>query len=410
MKRSSEDDYFSSDEEWDQAMASILDDYDYFSGDEAWERAMVRSLDRTEQLGGALGPLFSFRMEQIGRKRRWRDTTDHVQFHTVLEQMRDAVPGDNLGVHLTEALYRAIRNQVLPSARPHDLLHFAIQAHGFAHAFRSVNLEVGEFMNRSTHLDELLDTLAGKLNSNEEFHPDRGFQVEVVVVRMPTPGSGRGRKRDVGFRACEEDSKRKKSIIPIKNKDDLCCARAIVTMRAHCHRNDPGHMPRNNWDTLQRGRPRQTVMARDLHRLAGVPEGPCGIPELEEFQRYLAPTYQLKVISRQKPFFIIYRGPEAPHIIRLLKREHHYEGCTSMTGFTNRSYWCDHCDKGFDHKDRDHHPCEGRTCRACKRDHDNPCPNYNKYQKPTLPCRDCGFKFYGEDCLRHHKVTGRCEK
>ena len=81
-----------------------------------------------------------------------------------------------------------------------------------------------------------------------------------------------------------------------------------------------------------------------------------------------------------------------------------------MTGFTNRSYWCDHCDKGFDHKDRDDHPCEGRTCRACKREHDNPCPNYNKCQKPTIPCRDCRFKFYGEDCLHHHKVTGRCEK
>ena len=187
MKRSSEDVYFSSDEEWEQAMVSELESFDYFSGDEEWERAMVRSLDRTEQIGGALN--------QIGWRRRWRETTEHSQFHATLEQMQDAVPGDNIGVHLTEALYRAIRNQILPSARPHDL-HFAIQAHGFAHAFRSANLEVGEFMSRGNYLDELLDQLAGKLNSNEEFTPDRGFQVKVVVVRMPTPGSGRGRKRD----------------------------------------------------------------------------------------------------------------------------------------------------------------------------------------------------------------------
>ena len=268
-------------------MARELEQFDYFSGDEEWERTMVRSLDRTEQLGGALDPLFQFQMEQIGRRRRWRESVDHVQYHAHLEQSRDATSGDNLGVHLTEALYRAIRNQIVPSARPHDLLHFAIQAHGFAHAFRSANLQVGEFMNRGTYLDELLDTLAGKLNSNEEFHPDRGFQVDVIIVRMPATGSGCGRKRDVGFRACEKDSKRKRSIIQIKNKD-LCCARAIVTMRAHCHRNDPGHMPWNTWKTLRDGYPRQGVMARDLHRLAGVPEGPCGLRELEAFQRYLA--------------------------------------------------------------------------------------------------------------------------
>ena len=280
-------------------------------------------------------------MEQIGRRRRWRETLDHSQFNARLEQLRDATDGDNLGVHLTEALYRAIRTQIAPHARPHarphDLLHFAIQAHGFAHAFRSANLQVGEFVNRGAYLDELLNTLAGKLNSNEEFHPDRGFAVDVVVVRMPTPGSGRGRKQEVGFRTWEKDSKRKYSIIHIKNQDALCCARAIVTTKAWIHRNDPGHMPWNDWVMLQKGLPRQRDYARQLHQAAGVPEGPCGLPELEAFQRHLAPTYQLKVMSRQHPFFIIYRGPEAPHIIRLLKSNDHYEGCKAFTGFTNRS-------------------------------------------------------------------------
>ena len=182
MKRSNADSYFSSDDEFDQALASEVDGFHYFSGDEELERAMVRSLDRTEQLGGALGPLFEFRLQQIGRRRRWRDTVDHSQFTAHLEQPREATSGDNIGVHLMKALYRAIRTQIAPTARPHDLLHFAIQAHGFAHAFRSTNLQVGEFVNRGRYLDELLDTLAGKLNSNEEFHPDRGFQVDVVVV------------------------------------------------------------------------------------------------------------------------------------------------------------------------------------------------------------------------------------
>ena len=323
--------------------------------------------------------------------------------------MRDARSTDDIGVQLMEALYRAIRGQITTNARPHDLLHFAIQAHGFTHAFQSSNMQVGDFMRRDTYIDELLDTLAGKLNSNEDFHPDRGLQIDVVLIRMPTPGSGRGRKREVGFRAWEKDSKYKRSIISIHNQDQLCCARAIVTTRAWLHRNDPGCMPKNDWDTLSRGLPRQEKMAKELHQAAGVQEGPCGLPELDKFQKYLAPTYQLKVMSRQKPFFIIYKGPDAPNIIRLLKSGNHFEGCKAFTGFINRSYWCDLCDKRFDHNDAAHHPCEGRTCRACDRNN-NTCPDYDRFSRPCLPCNNCHFKFYGQNCLAHHRASKECSK
>ena len=411
MKRyHAEDPFCSDDEDFEQAMAREVEGFDYFSDDSDFEHAMVRSLDRTEQMGGALGPLFHFRLQPAGRRRRWRDIVDHTQFHAVLEQPREATPGDDIGVHLMEALYRAIRGQIAPDARPHDLLHFAIQAHGFAHAFRSSNMQVGDFVNRDTYINELLDTLAGKLNSKEEFHPDRGLQIEVVLVRMPTPGSGRGRKREVGFRAWQTDSKNKRSIIYIKNQDTLCCARAIVTTKAWLHRNDPGVMPMNDWTMLRKGMPRQEKMAQELHRAAGVPEGPCGLTELEKFQRYLSPNYQLKVMSRQKPFFIIYRGPEAPNILRLLKSGDHFEGCKTFTGFTNRSYWCDLCDKGFDHNDAANHPCEGRTCRACNRSPPQPCPDYDRFSTPCLPCTRCHFKFYGQNCLAYHQASKDCGK
>ena len=97
---------FSSDEE--QMGSALVEDY-FDGGDDAWEHAMVRSLHRTEQLGGALGPLFDFRMEPAGRRRRWRDTVDHTQFHARLEQGREARTGDDISVQLMEALYTTIR-------------------------------------------------------------------------------------------------------------------------------------------------------------------------------------------------------------------------------------------------------------------------------------------------------------
>ena len=37
--------------------------------------------------------------------------------------------------------------------------------------------------------------------------------------------------------------------------------------------------------------------------------------------------HQLKVLSSQHPFFLIYRGPDADKKIILLKSDTHYEGC-----------------------------------------------------------------------------------
>ena len=164
-----------------------LVDYESSSDEEEVDRALVGSLGRMEQLGGALEPLFRFQLERIGQRRRWRQIVDRMQFHATLHQLRPSGPRDNIGLSLMEAIHEAIRTQIttLDNVTDHDRLHFAIQAHEFVHAFCSVDLEVGEFLHRSAYLNDLLETLASKLKSNEQFDPQRGFQLDVVVVRMP---------------------------------------------------------------------------------------------------------------------------------------------------------------------------------------------------------------------------------
>ena len=108
-----------------------------------------------------------------------------------------------------------------------------------------------KFLQRTARLDELLAQLAGKLNSNESFNPTGGFQVDVVFVSMPGPGSGKGKKRNPGRLCLDRENKKKRCIIEIKikNNDRLCCARAIVTMRAHCHK-DEGVDGFRDWENL----------------------------------------------------------------------------------------------------------------------------------------------------------------
>lgn len=78
----------------------------------------------------------------------------------------------------------------------------------------------------------------------------------------------------------EKMLKKKTCVVQIKNKDHLCCARAIVTIKARVD-NNPQHA------NLRHGRGQQGFLVSKLHQEAGVSEGPCGREELKKFQAYL---------------------------------------------------------------------------------------------------------------------------
>ena len=323
--------------------------YHFSDEDDEEDTLLDRAYDRWEQLGGrsTRGSLFQFTMQPISRQRRWREVVERAQFHAQLRQLRDPVAGDNIGMALTEALHHVIETELDREQRPgHHFVNLAIKAHGFTDAYQRANFIVGEFLQCTARLDEMLATLAGKLNSNESFNPDRSFQVDVLFVSMPGPGSGHGKKHNPGRLCLDRENKKKRCIVTIKNKDQLCCARAIVTMRAHCHKHQ-GVDGFRQWDNLKKRYPVQHRQAQTLHREAGVVEGPCGLPELRQFQQALGPQYQLLVMTRMKPFFLIFKGSAAPHQIRLLKSNDHFDGCTSFPALANRSYYCLDCERGF---------------------------------------------------------------
>ena len=386
------------------------DDYYRFSDENEQEDSILnRAFDRWQQMGGGgttMGPLFQFTMKAVGRRRRWRNIVERAQFHAQLRQLRDAGPGDNIGLALIEALHQAIERELGREQRPtNHFVNFSITAHGFDHAYQSANFTVGEFLQRTARLDELLATLANKLNSNEAFNPDRAFHVDVVFVSMPDPGTGHRKKHNPGRMCIERENKKKRCIVTVKNNDELCCARAIITMRAYCHRQEgvEGH---RNWENLKRGLPVQEHQAKELHQQAGVPEGPCGLPELQQFQHALGSEYQLLVMLRKKPFDLIFKGPDAPHQILLLKSNDHFDGLTSFPAFLNRSYYCVDCQRGFNTNDKANHICQGRRCSACGR---FDCEDYVRGTQPTDYCTLCYCKFYGVYCNRHHVITKQCQ-
>ena len=176
-------------------------------------------------------------------------------------------------------------------------------------------------------------------------------------------------------------------------------------MRAYCHKKE-GMDEFRKWDNLKRGYPVQQREAQELHRQAGVPEGPCGLQEFPKFQEALGSQYQLLVMCRMSPFSLIYYGPSAPHQIRLLKSNEHFDGVTSFPAFTNHSYYCIVCQRAFNVDDKSHHNCRGRRCTACGR---FDCPDYVQGTQPKNHCSLCNTKFFGIHCKRQHFENKQCQ-
>ena len=362
--------------------------------------------DTPTQTGG--NPLFDFNLTPAGLPRRWRDVVHRERFRTHLAQNREPLEQDDLGQELTSALRRAIETQLrtMPNLQPHHTVHFTMQSDHLSHAFQSTTFTVQEFQDDSERLRTYLQALASKLNSNEDFEVDDSFTIETTMVRTPGRG-GRGRRdrsRQLGRTSLEKLLKRKKSVVRILNEDDLCCARAIVTMKALADATDARDP---DYTSLRRGLPVQQRAAQALHLQAGVPEGPCGPSELQKFQDVLS-DYQIKVLSIDKPHMITFAGPLKDKKILLIKVGEHYHGCTSYSAFLDRSYFCHKCDRAYNTEDHSHHSCDGKCCFVCG---SGSCDDFknaksslppDQHPKPTRLCSSGSRHFFGDQCYERH--------
>lgn len=238
------------------------------------------------------------------------------------------------------------------------------------------------FMPRSSlTVDRLLSEIERVLQSYEQFVVDETFGIELVHVAN-VRGSGYKMKPEVDI---SKMLGKKTSVIQIKNKDDLCCARALVTAIARVD-----YHPK--WNSIRQGRSIQRELAVSLHHKANVPMGKCGIEEVKMFQASLL-NYQIHVVSKAHFNAIVYQGPDGGIPVYLYNHDDHFDVITSMTGFLNRSYFCKSCKKGYQHLER--HACNS-PCYFCRKLHTDDTENWQY-------CEKCNCKFINETCFELHK-------
>ena len=137
----------------------------------------------------------------------------------------NAQPGQqSLLDQLGEAFNSVIRDMSEGMAE-HDLVWIILRTHSLTYP-----ISLPFMLLRDLTAEMIMKEVQRVLNSNEQVDINDGIFVHVVHVAMPAGGESTRKRKHYGFQM-EKFLNYKGSIIPIKNKDKLCLARANLSIR-----------------------------------------------------------------------------------------------------------------------------------------------------------------------------------
>ena len=302
--------------------------------------------------------------------------TDHrVRFKNVVSQL-DLIES----YQHTQAIFEHLLNDVTQDMNDQDQVRFVLRSDQLDTPISMPFMPVIQLTP-----ERVFSQIERVIQSNRDFRLNDTVVVDIIHVQAPQ-GSGRS-KRDV--LNIKDFLHKKRSIVTIQNNDNLCLARALVVAIAKIEK-DPKYKQLTNPDKRVQER-----KARELHEAANVPLGPCGIPEVELFQKYLT-NYEINIVSGNHDNSIIYPPKTSTSNsvtpIYLYLHDNHYDIITSMPGFLSDVYFCHKCRRSYSHKLN--HLCPG-MCKSCR--------SYNCIVNDPLECNECNRWFESKACYDRHK-------
>jgi len=274
-----------------------------------------------EQQGGAVpqrrGGHYRFRRVQFRERNARRYGIRRTSYHLRVDNSPDEFPEGHANIF--RAFEEGLADQIEDLTRnmpDHDRIQIYLSSNRLQSAHTSANVSVGEWNDPLSGARRILDQISKMLNANENFEVDDTLQLDVTHIEMPEPGSGK-RKWRFGSDAFDNFIKNKRSVIQIKNKDHLCCARALVVAKARAD-NDL------QYRAIQDSRnPIQTRLAQALQEEARVPsDQPTPLEAIPLFEIVL-PEYQIVVVSAEHGYSIVHKGPESDKTLVLLSHNGH---------------------------------------------------------------------------------------
>ena len=311
------------------------------------------------------------------KSRKFRMTaTDHaIRFNNVLSEL-DLIES----YERTQAIFEHLLNDVTQDMNEKDQVRFVLRSEQLDTPISIPFMTVEQLTT-----ERVFSQIERVIQSNRDFRLNDTVTVDIIHVEAPQ-GIGRSKRTVLNIR---EYLHKKNTVITIQNNDNLCLARALVVAIAKVE-NAP------NYKNLTRtDRRTQEKEAKKLHVAANVPLGPCGIPEVEMFQKYLT-KYEINIVLGNHDNGIIY--PPNPSTnnnvtpIYLYLHDNHYDVITSMPGFLSKNYFCHTCRRTY--SDKLNHLCPG-MCKSCR--------SYDCVVNNPMECNECNRWFKSKACYDQHK-------
>ena len=282
------------------------------------------------------------------KSKKFRMTaTDHtIRFNNVLSEL-DLIES----YERTQAIFEHLLNDVTRDMNKKDQVRFVLRSEQLDTPI-SLPFMVAEQLTP----ERVFSQIERVIQSNRDFRLNDTVTIDIIHVEAPQ-GSGRSKRTILDIR---EYLHKKGSVITIKNNDNLCLARALVVAIAKIE-NNPNY--KNLRDSNNRAQQNKAIA---LHERANVTFGPCGLPEVDLFQKYLT-NYEINIVSGNHNDSIIY--PPKPSTnnnvtpIYLYLHDNHYDVITSMPGFLSTNYFCHKCKKTY--SNNSDHLCDA-MCRSCR--------------------------------------------
>jgi hypothetical protein len=231
--------------------------------------------------------------------------------------------------------------------RTGDKLDLVITNPNLSHPISTGLLTISNDINPIVNLG---NQLAKILSSNEQISLEE-CDFHVTVIAMPQ-GQGGGEK----IINLKKDVRTKKCITTIKNDDNLCCPRAIVTALTYFKEdlfkrlelldrdltiNDIKKIREGDKYKLQKQLSLKILQICDTP----IPEQNIGLTleNIKMIEEKL--SIQINIVCAENFNSIIYSGPENDIKIYLYKNYNHFDVINSMAAFFGSSHYCHTCKK-----------------------------------------------------------------
>ena len=334
-----------------------------------------------------LQPNFKIKDEGFTENKYW-GTAEH---RYSMDIQTEGLTRNQLEQIFSETALSTIKKQQLKS---NDKIRIVVKDPNLKFGFVSIPL-----MNvKDFSVNQVFNVFEEVIESNEDYQVSGETQIIFTSVNIGNPDTMGS--FDINKHKLNKDMK--KSIIQMKNKDDLCVARAIATGICRIEKG----VKHKDYDNCKRGRKIQEQLARELLEFCGLEPRKLDIEDIKHIENCM--EYQITIIDGDDYNNVIYPNIYSKdylppmnddETIYLFKHQGHCDLIANnrVAGFFKKDNFCHKCKKCF--KMRDCHKCKFKCNICCSVKCDSMKLKHKTYK---INCLECDRFFPTDNCYNNH--------